>query len=66
MMPGSNIARDLGIAYIRWKAEGSEFESRERQDFSPFHVVQTGSGAHPVSYSMGTEDSFPKGKEHGA
>jgi hypothetical protein len=32
-----------------WKAEGSEFESRLGQDFSPFNVVQTGSGAHPAS-----------------
>jgi hypothetical protein len=25
------------------------------------HSVQTGSGAHPVSYPMGTEGSFPGG-----
>jgi hypothetical protein len=24
------------------------------QDFSPSYVVQTGSGAHPTSYPMGT------------
>jgi hypothetical protein len=24
------------------------------QDFPPLHVVQTGSGAHPASYTMGT------------
>jgi hypothetical protein len=27
-----------------------------------FHVVQTGSGAHPTSYTMGTGYSFPGGK----
>jgi hypothetical protein len=29
-------------------AEGSEFESRSGQDLSPLHVVQTGSGDHPI------------------
>jgi hypothetical protein len=27
--------------------------------FAPLHVVQTGSGAHPASYSIGTGGSFP-------
>jgi hypothetical protein len=30
------------------------------------HVVQTGSGADPASYSMGTGGSFPGGKAAGA
>jgi hypothetical protein len=30
------------------------------------HVVHTGSGAHPVSYPMGTGGSFPGGKAAGA
>jgi hypothetical protein len=29
-------------------------------------VVQTGSGAHPASYPMGTKGSFPRGKAAGA
>jgi hypothetical protein len=33
---------------------GSEFESRHGKNFSPPHVVLTGSGAHPASYLMGT------------
>jgi hypothetical protein len=33
-----------------WPAERCVFESRYRQDFSPPHVVQTGSGAHPASF----------------
>jgi hypothetical protein len=28
--------------------------------FSPLHSVQTGSGAHPASYLMGTGGSFPR------
>jgi hypothetical protein len=29
--------------------------------FSPFHIVQIGSGAHPDFYPMGTGGSFPPG-----
>jgi hypothetical protein len=32
------------------------------QDLSLLHSVQTDSGAHPTSYSMGTGGSFPGGK----
>jgi hypothetical protein len=46
--------------------KGSEFESRWGQEFSLLHVVQTGSGAHPASYPMGTGGSFPEGKVAGA
>jgi hypothetical protein len=31
-------------------------------NFSLHHRVQNGSGAHPVSYPMGTEGFFPGGK----
>jgi hypothetical protein len=34
-------------------------------EFSLLHIVQTGSGAHPASYPMGTGDSFPGGKATG-
>jgi hypothetical protein len=34
--------------------EGSEFESRWGQKLSFLHIVQTDSGAHPASYSVGT------------
>jgi hypothetical protein len=29
--------------------------------YFPLHVVQTGSGAHPAYYPMGTGGSFPEG-----
>jgi hypothetical protein len=45
-----------------WSTKGSEFESRWGQEFSLLHVVQTGSGAHPVSYPMGPGGYFPGGK----
>jgi hypothetical protein len=35
-------------------------------NFSSNHRIQNGSGAHPVSYPMGTRDSVPGGKAAGA
>jgi hypothetical protein len=34
----------------------------EAEDFSSSLCIQTGSGAHPASCSMGTGGSFPQGK----
>jgi hypothetical protein len=34
----------------------------EAESFSSSLCVQTGSGAHPASYTMGTGGSFPGGK----
>jgi hypothetical protein len=34
-------------------------------NFSLHHRVQTGSGAYPASYLVGTRGSFPAGKEAG-
>jgi len=31
-------------------------------NFSLLHCIQTGSGAHPASYPMGTSGYFPGGK----
>jgi hypothetical protein len=38
------------------------FSSRQGQDFSLLHTVQTGSGALPASSIMGIGISFPGGK----
>jgi hypothetical protein len=35
-------------------------------NFSLHHRVQTGSGAHPASYPIGTRGPFPRGKAAGA
>jgi hypothetical protein len=41
----------------------SGFDPRQRQkDFSSSLCVQTGSGAHPASYSMSTGGPFPGDK----
>jgi hypothetical protein len=40
-----------------WVA-GIRFPTGER-DYSLLHSVQTGSGAHPASYPVGTGSSFP-------
>jgi hypothetical protein len=37
-----------------WTTNSSDFESRWVQEFLLLHVVHTGSGVHPASYSMGT------------
>jgi hypothetical protein len=34
-------------------------------EYSLLHIIQTSSGAHPVSYSMGTGGFFPRGKAAG-
>jgi hypothetical protein len=39
-----------------------EVRSPKGADFSSSPCIQTGSGAHPASYSMGTGGSFPRGK----
>jgi hypothetical protein len=41
------------------------FDSRQGQDFSRLHNVQTGSGAHPATYPMGTGAIFPGVKRQG-
>jgi hypothetical protein len=35
-------------------------------NFSPLHIIQTGSRVHPAPYSMGTGGSFTWDKEAGA
>jgi hypothetical protein len=37
-----------------YSVDGSEFESLYCDEFSPLHIFQTGSGAHPASYTTGT------------
>jgi hypothetical protein len=37
-----------------------------RQEFLFFHAVNTGSGVHPISYTLGTGGSFLGGKAAGA
>jgi hypothetical protein len=36
------------------------------QDLYFLHTIHTGSEAHSASYTMGTGDDFPEGKEAGA
>jgi hypothetical protein len=51
---------------IQWRATGWTAWVRfptGSKDFSLLHRVQTGSGAHPASYVMGTGGSFPDDKE---
>jgi hypothetical protein len=41
--------------------EGPEFQSLLGQELSLLHVIQTGSGAQPAPYLMGTGGSLPGG-----
>jgi hypothetical protein len=47
--------------YYCYITEGSELESRQSQEFSLLHVVQTDPAVHPASYPMGTWGFFPRG-----
>jgi hypothetical protein len=58
-LPTWNWLRSVGIA-TGWTIR-ARFPAGAR-DFFFFHSVRTGSGAHPVSYPMGTGGSFPGGK----
>jgi hypothetical protein len=40
-------------------------DGQQMQDFSLLHNVQTGSGAHPASYPMGTGATSPELKRSG-
>jgi hypothetical protein len=46
--------------------EEFEFESRQGQEFSLFHGVQTDFRAYSASYAMGAGSSFLGGKVAGA
>jgi hypothetical protein len=61
------ISRDRSVAIVT----GYNLQARVRfptgeRDFSLLHSVHTGSGAHPVSYIVGTGSSFHSGKAAGA
>jgi hypothetical protein len=45
----------ISSLYFCWPG----FDSRQKQSFSVIHIIQTGPGAHPASYPLGTGDSFP-------
>jgi hypothetical protein len=48
------------------QAGGPGFDSQQGQNCSLLHSVQTDSGAHPASYTIGIGGSFPAGKAAGA
>jgi hypothetical protein len=58
--------KNAGIGQSVWMTKGWEFESRQCQEFSLPHFVQTDSGAHTASYTMGNGGLFPRDKAAGA
>jgi hypothetical protein len=59
---GSRDAGGIVTGYTGWTAR-ARFSAV--QDFSLLHSVQTGSGAHSTSYSVGNGGSFPGAKRQG-
>jgi hypothetical protein len=56
----SRVAQSVECLTTDWTA-GVRY-STEAEDFSSNLCVQTGPGARPASYTMGTGGSFPGGK----
>jgi hypothetical protein len=50
LLSGSAVGIAIGYELVDG---GSEFESRQGEEFSLFYIFQTDSGAHPPSYAMG-------------
>jgi hypothetical protein len=65
MLDVSKSRDSAGGIVTGWTTEGSEFESRQDQEFSLLHVVQTDSGVHPTSYPTVTGTYFLGGKAAG-
>jgi hypothetical protein len=65
-----SITRGAGIAQWYstglWAGWSGVWIPAGAGNFALHHRVQTGSGAHPASYPMGTRGSFPGGKAAGA
>jgi hypothetical protein len=58
-------SRDSSVGIPTGWTVGVRFPAAAR-NFSLFHSVQIGSGAHPVSYTMRNGGLFPEGKEAGS
>jgi hypothetical protein len=56
----------INFHYYYYYHHHHQFNYRHRGNFSLYHRVQTGSGAHPTSYPMGTGGFFPGSKTAGA
>jgi hypothetical protein len=59
----SRVAQSVQWLATVWTTRRSRFDPQQRRkDFSSSLCVQTGSGAHPASSTMGTGGPFPRGK----
>jgi hypothetical protein len=58
-------SRDSSVRLAKGRKDSVRFPA-EAGNSSVLQSIQTGSGAHSASYSMGTGDSFLKGKAEGA
>jgi hypothetical protein len=65
----SNVTQELSLQcypHSRYRLNAKGLESRLGQEFPLLRVIQTGSGAHPTPYSMGTGGSFTGNKAAGS
>jgi hypothetical protein len=62
MVPNSRGSSGSIVSDYGLDDRAMEVRSPTGADFSSSPCVQTGSGAHPASYPMGTGGSFPGGK----
>jgi hypothetical protein len=53
-----SVTWDNSVGIATGWLDGVRFMAGAR-DFSLLHIVQTGAGAHPASYAMGTDHSSP-------
>jgi hypothetical protein len=63
-------ANIIGAVVAQWLGYGLDdsgsVPGRGKEEISfLYHSVQTGSGSHPASYSLGTVGSFPENKVAG-
>jgi hypothetical protein len=59
---GSRVAQSVQCLATDWTTGRPRFDSQQRQkDFSSSLCVQTGSGSHPASSTMGTGCPLPGG-----
>jgi hypothetical protein len=59
LLHSTKYAQGGGIAQSVHRQRGRSSSSGRGQEFSLLHVVYTSFGAHPASFTMGAEGSFP-------
>jgi hypothetical protein len=59
---GARISQAVQQLVTGLMPEGSQFEFWQQKQYSLLHIIQTTSGIHTASYTMGTKGSFLGGE----